>query len=143
MDDDELVDEIEELIEVASALAPSMAYGYLDVENTFARVSDASEVPPWTQPGVEDPPWLNHALGPFPLQLLGTAHRTRLGNALPDLIALSDDRFILRVGTTRSWLRSSPRRAEVEATAMDLLRPILLDRQPHDDRAPGTPPAPP
>lgn len=107
--DDDLVQALEDLAALATAMAPEVDYAALDVKPTFAALLGEDDSRP----------------GAVPFQILGPGHRER-GVVMPgEAVTLDGDRIGLRVGDWRSWLRNGPKRTAVEEAAADVLQRSL------------------
>jgi len=142
--DDELLDMAGQLITVARRLAPTAAYAHIGFEgrsNALAqRYVPAGRVHPENRitmnPGA-GPDTVGQlcdelALDAFPYQILSPGHVARLGGSLDALTqpaamhVLPEDRIEVTIGELASWLPGASERDPMQATARQLLAPLLL-----------------
>lgn len=105
--DEELLKIMEDLKDVARALAPELALAFIDFNYSFNSASTSNSG--FTRDEIGGPTLIEpicdeQSFDGFPWQILGPKHLAHLGELPPDARALPGGRFEVAVGDAKDWL---------------------------------------
>ncbi len=131
-----LLEELEQLVQVARSLAGEVAYACVDLERTFEGLGTGLPSDGWAARGGAEPNVVAGQLvdtrvpGVFPFQVLGPGHLAVLGRGAADGPPLGEpldgDRAGVAIGAPVDWLPGRDSRSDALEEGIGLLRPLLV-----------------